>query len=327
MLNTKHTHRHADGRHDGPSAAHDSPSAFPRLLHGFTLVELLVVIAIIGILVSLLLPAIQSAREAARRTQCSNNFKQVGLALLSYESAKKELPPGTLLWAEGCSKPPKPTYGGWGGFGWGAFILPHLEENATYDKLDFKKMITEQPNFAASMQFVGAFLCPSDPTGRELSTMTLQDHPGYLPEEDCANTNMAGVADSVNWTCDGRWPGLDRDGMLFSYSHVGFKNVTDGSSHTLLVGEIISAEPGTHDSMMWITWDTLHTANGINTAVHRRPSNLWSVSEMSFSSFHPGGCHFSMADGSVRWVNETINQSTLTALTTRAKGEVYAGNE
>src|SRR6185436_3076641 len=108
---------------------------------GFTLVELLVVIAIIGILVALLLPAVQAAREAARRSQCANNFKQVGLASLNYESTKKIFPMGIEMWRtiHPCAwiSDPRNDSGTYYGFGWGTFILPYIEQTALYDSFDF----------------------------------------------------------------------------------------------------------------------------------------------------------------------------------------------
>src|SRR5205809_5891458 len=104
----------------------------------FTLIELLVVIAIIGLLVALLLPAIQAAREAARRSQCKNNLKQIGLALHNYESARRGFPPGFISNAAAINGP-----GTGPGWGWGAFILPYLEESSVFQQIDFKRNITD----------------------------------------------------------------------------------------------------------------------------------------------------------------------------------------
>jgi len=136
--------------------------------HGFTLVELLVVIAIIGILIALLLPAVQAAREAARRMQCSNNFKQAGLALHNYHSSVTSFPPGCLYTISAY-----PVSYEWS---WGAYILPYLEQQALYDIFDF-----ETPNGGGALHYalpwntpvgttmVSAFLCPSDPAGGNIN--------------------------------------------------------------------------------------------------------------------------------------------------------------
>jgi len=301
---------------------------------GFTLVELLVVIAIIGILVALLLPAIQAARESARRTQCANNFKQIGLALQNYHTAHGKFPAGMNNWVNaGCAKPSSShsTYSA--GWGWGTFILPYMEEGMIYDGFDFKSpgatiVLPQKINYVNCARFVSAYLCPTDTQGAELANMTSLQGNGSDPDEDCARTCMAGVADSVNWTCDGAYAKVDGDGMFFNASRVSFKNVTDGSSHTLLVGEVIGMGPQTYRSFMWVSWDILHTANGINTAntavYQRLLTSPWDVARMSFSSFHPGGCHFVMADGSVQFLQETIGPTVLAALTTRAKDEAIA---
>jgi prepilin-type processing-associated H-X9-DG protein len=144
---------------------------------------------------------------------------------------------------------------------------------------------------------------------------------GTHADEDCGRTNMAGVAYSSDWTCDGATATAAGDGTLFNKSRVRFKDITDGTSKTLLVGEVIGIGPQTYQGFSWITWNVLHTDNGINTAVYQRPANVWIVDEMSFSSFHPGGCYFAFADGSVHFITESISQSVLKALTTRALGE------
>jgi prepilin-type N-terminal cleavage/methylation domain-containing protein len=297
-----------------------------RRTAGFTLVELLVVIAIIGILVALLLPAVQAAREAARRSMCSNNFKQVGLGLQNYADAKKAFPPGTYLWQSNACSAPAPGVSGYRGWGWASFILPFIEEGTLYDRFDFRGRPIDVPspnvNFPVTAEFVKTFLCPSEPQGPELVFMTGGGQNGTHADEDCGNTNMAGIADSADWTCNGSEPRNDGDGMLFNNSRVRFKDVLDGTSHTLIVGEAIGLDPESHQGFPWVTWNTLHTANGINTALYQKPSNFWSVAEMSFSSHHPGGCHFVLVDGSVRFINESVSPTILKALTTRSGHEI-----
>ena len=159
--------------------------------------------------------------------------------------------------------------------------------------------------------------------------MTSGGSNGTNPNEDWGLSNMAGVADSIDWTCDGAEPRTDSDptkwrkadGMLYGSSRVKFQQIEDGSSHTLLVGEVIGIGPGTNEGFPWVTWNVLHTANPINYAVLHRPANVWRVAEMSFSSFHPGGCHFVNADGSTHFINETISPAVLAALTTRRGGD------
>ena len=126
----------------------------------FTLVELLVVIAIIGILVALLLPAVQSAREAARQTSCKNNLRQVGLAMLNYESSQRRLPPGYKFVPS--------TTGNANGFSWASWLLPYLEEGNLHDQLDFDLPVYDASHEYARTQSISLLLCPSDsisPTG------------------------------------------------------------------------------------------------------------------------------------------------------------------
>jgi prepilin-type N-terminal cleavage/methylation domain-containing protein len=301
-------------------------------LHAFTLVELLVVIAIIGILVALLLPAVQAAREAARRSQCLNNFKQVGIANHSYHDAKKHFPDGMGVWSQTypCTVPrrhPKLSAGGWWGWGWGAYILPYLEERSVSDSMDWKgDFVNPRKNFVAGGTRVQSYVCPSDIKGYELIGCCSGMSNG-APNEDFAKSNMAGVADSVDWTCDfdHSWGRLDADGAMYLLSETKISDITDGTSKTLLIGEVVGSI-GRSDNFgfYWVSWDVLHTANGINLASKIEPQRANSVDEGSFASFHPGGCFFVFCDGHGAFISQDIDQVTLASITTRAKDDPVA---
>ncbi|MEX2170101.1 MAG: DUF1559 domain-containing protein [Pirellulales bacterium] len=303
---------------------------------GFTLVELLVVIAIIGILVALLLPAVQAAREAARRSQCLNNFKQAGVGLHNHHSTHGRFPSGLENFTVGvpCSLPRSHPmlHSGTTGFGWAAYILPYLEEDTLYNQIIFKppaQMHVPKSNFAAGGTRIESFLCPSDVKGYELVACCSGMFNGGGPQEDLAKTNMAGVADSRDWTCDpGKaWGRTDADGVMFQVSNLPTTKITDGTSKTLMVGEVVGSLGASNNfGFYWITWNVLHTANGINLASKFEPQRWNSVDEGSFASFHPGGCHFVFCDGHASFLSEDIDSATLAALTTRAGAETVSND-
>ncbi|HVT30607.1 MAG TPA: DUF1559 domain-containing protein [Lacipirellulaceae bacterium] len=311
---------------------------FAERLSAFTLVELLVVIAIIGILVALLLPAVQAAREAARRAQCLNNFKQVGLGVQNYNSVHGHFPNGCENYTVGvpCSMPhndphPPSLTSGITGWGWATYILPYIEEETLYNGIIFKppaQMHVPKSNFAIGGTKIPAYLCPSDMKGFELIGCCSGMSNGGSPAEDLAKTNMAGVADSRDWTCDpGKaWPRVDADGTMYQASSLPISRITDGTSKTLMVGEVVGSL-GRSDNFgfYWVTWDILHTANGINLASKIEPQRPWSVDEGSFASFHPGGCHFVFCDGHAAFISEDIDKATLASLTTRAGDDFMSG--
>ena len=307
---------------------------FSRPLHGFTLVELLVVIAIIGILIALLLPAVQAAREAARRMQCANNFRQVGIAMHNYHAAIGNFPTGINMWTNSSSYNADKNCPGWpdgeldyhGGWSWSAFLLPYFEQGQVHEMIDFSEINYAGPkSFKAGANFVNCYLCPSDPQGRELVGCCSGKQNGATENEDLAKTNMAGVADSVDYTCGYNiFPKPDADGVLFQRSRIRVGDIADGTSNTLMVGEMIGKGPGTNIGFFYVSWNVLHTGNGINLAIRVPSSALWhNPAESGFSSYHPGGCHFLLADGSVQFLVETIDQATLAYLTTRAGGETF----
>ena len=190
----------------------------------FTLVEVLVVIAIIGVLVALLLPAVQSSRDAARRAQCANNLKQVGLALLGYEGGHKTLPPGYVSAYNATGDDTGP------GWGWCAYILPQMEETAIYRTIHFDLPI-EDPMNAARVASVPSFFCPTDDTKRVWQAKS-RDSTGKPLALICevAASNYVGMYGTSE-------PGVDGDGVFFRNSKVALKDVTDGTSKTIAVGE------------------------------------------------------------------------------------------
>src|SRR5450432_3612995 len=197
--------------------------------HGFTLVELLVVIAIIGILVALLLPAIQAAREAARRSQCSNNLKQMGLALLNYHDSKRHFPEGFSASAPFVDEDTATTPG----WCWAAEILPYCEEQALYASIRLDLPIEDPKNMAAIVNVIGPYLCPSDTGhGGDRTHITISDGFGtkLIDAAPSSYTAICGGDESAPSAETG-------EGIFFRNSHVRLADVTDGSSKTIMVAE------------------------------------------------------------------------------------------
>ena len=324
------------------SSAVTKHRASRKTARGFTLVELLVVIAIIGILIALLLPAVQAAREAARRMQCAGRFKQVGVAMHNYNAAHGRFPLGLLMWSSStpstCGSPPMDKY--YGGFSWSAYILPYIEQQQAYDWIDFEQDLSSSYGFSyfepynpnrpdkhtreAGKIRIETFLCPSGPQNGELVTCCSWDEPDT--PEDVRQTNMVGVADSEEYGCAGTvWP-LQfylADGMLAERTSSRIRDVADGTSHTLMVGEVTGGGPGSNVSRFWISWNIGDVGNGINGLFTLPGKGTIPLSHhgTDFSSYHPGGCHFLLGDGSVFFLPEDIDQGVLAALATRAGGE------
>lgn len=309
---------------------------FQRQL-GFTLVELLVVIAIIGILVALLLPAVQAAREASRRSDCQNRFRQVGIAMQGYHGNRNAFPPGCVQ-------------DGW--FSWSSFILAQIEETQLADKIDYRTLNSDytQPasNAEAGYALITTYLCPSDYQGGDFIGT------GGNAQWYARRTNMCGVADTTEFLKGPDYasssyllPFSRLNGVLGGFPTNNYKGViskgcsltkiTDGSSHTLLVGEVAGGGQGTITSgpfagsgvgygHWWSGWNILDTYDGINGPFTIPGGGTWPGFRMTgFASFHPGGCHFVLCDSSVQFLSEDIAQSVLIALTTRASSDVVEG--
>ncbi|QDV54447.1 DUF1559 domain-containing protein [Rosistilla oblonga] len=296
---------------------------------GFTLVELLVVIAIIGILVGLLLPAVQQAREAARRIQCTNQTKQIGLALHNYHDTHRSFPPGGIV-AEKVTKGVGDTWCNAGsstqGAPWTVLILPFMEEGARYDQYDFdlplsasytSQVPSSSPNRPLWYEQNANYQCPSDPSsGGDVNNLS------YF--------GVQGGGDSTTVNC---WGGNSNvffvNGILYANSSSKFRDVTDGTTNTFLVGETKYhlTEAGTV-STFYLSWASSIRLGTGGTMPHpvtlagtyepinsRIPTgsvpkgNTDSRTGYSrlFGSFHPGGCNMLMADASVNFVSETMD--------------------
>lgn len=284
---------------------------------GFTLIELLVVIAIIAVLVSLLLPAVQQAREAARRTGCKSNLKQFGIALHNYHDTHRVFPPGYLY-------KPDPQGNGMG-FGWGAMVQPFLEQTPLHKRFDWNVPIWNPADQAAREIQLPVFLCPSDPVSEGAFVEM-----GLTPERYAMGCYVA---------CFGP-PDLDadqeqRDGMFSRNSRTTAGDVTDGLSNTLAVGERQNGpfrQAGVHGmhfsyETTWMAavreWDDPTDDHGhmvlFQTA---HPPNSPLSDDRDVSAPHVGISQFLSADGSARAVSENIDFAIYSALGTRAGGEV-----
>lgn len=305
-----------------------SISPFRSRRPGFTLVELLVVIAIVGILVSLLMPAVQSAREAAHRMECQNNQRQIVLALHNYHDVYDSFPYGAQA--------------GWG-HSWTAHILPQLERHDVFDTIpwtDYGYWYGRDANSRALQEStrvqIPVFRCPSQP-GRTTENYIIRDRyvTSYL-----GNAGSDATHDSLDYrglTTDmSRSNGVLLAARMYYFSNpdtLSMADVTDGTSTTFLIGEAVHMAERTgcrycHRFYNYHPWIDSCVGSDFSQVLGScyYPPNLlngpWSQFEISFSSYHPGGCVMSQVDGSTHFIDETIDTTVWRALGSRNGQEV-----
>jgi prepilin-type N-terminal cleavage/methylation domain-containing protein/prepilin-type processing-associated H-X9-DG protein len=329
----------------------------PSRTRGFTLIELLVVIAIIAVLVALLLPAVQQAREAARRAQCKNNLKQIGLALHNYHGALQTFPPGYVDLNGNPNLTPDNDLGP--AWGWCTFLLPYMDQQNVYDRINLNQSIGTGVNAQVSLVPMPMLQCPTD---------GLQDpFPVY---DSNFSTPIANVAHSSYVACNG-WiecfggaggnpqPGPLADGLAGTFGQAGvgmfWRNskvtvakVRDGLSNTIAVGERSSNHsPSTWTGAVpggrcpaWMAvvppspyspppgppYDNADFGEALIlahcNATHLPNADFPIFDPDVFYSLHSGGCHFLFGDGSVRFISSFVNGPTYQYLSTIAGGEV-----
>lgn len=302
---------------------------------GFTLVELLVVIAIIGILVALLLPAVQAAREAARRMSCSNNMKQMGIALHNYHDTYKTLPPGKITEGNCCSAH--------SGTSWAISILPYLEQGGLSDQYDFSAS-TIMANFTAFRQTrIEAYLCPSDhfpdqlevPDSGPAPSQNAEFQPGsyrcvggrssggnnawWDNQQACGHVN----AGRTDWKGPLHWIGLPcSNGDELDVER--FATIKDGTSNTLMIGEMTTK---THLKRRTF-WAYSYTSYNSSDVIPNSATiiadydkcgsivNDINMCKRGWGSFHPGIIQWTLCDGSVRGISINVDMDILASMAT-----------
>jgi prepilin-type N-terminal cleavage/methylation domain-containing protein/prepilin-type processing-associated H-X9-DG protein len=304
-----------------------------RRVRAFTLIELLVVIAVIAVLIALLLPAVQAAREAARRTQCVNNLKQIGLAMHGYHSSQDTFPPAYITTI--VNNPSSPETGP--GWGWGVMLLSSLEQRPLYNAVNFSLQITEPGSMTARTAALSVFLCPSD-VG--IGTVVVRDGAGKVLLGDLSAGQYVASAGQLE---PGEYPDTN-NGVFYRNSRNGIRDITDGSSMTLMVGERsrnvadatwVGAVPTVQlcTNPRWAiqecgpasTMVVSHTGSAATGTIYVPNSKSSMVDD--YWSFHRGGCNFLFGDGSVRFIKESVNPNIFSYLSTRAGGEVISSDQ
>ncbi|WP_152052029.1 DUF1559 domain-containing protein [Tautonia marina] len=327
--------------------------------NGFTLIELLVVIAIIGVLIALLLPAVQAAREAARKAQCLNNLKQIGLALHNYETNHSTFPPGWTAYFEeehhhdddhdddhdghGFSgtrfKDGDDELAGWPGWAWGSMILNQVEQGPLYDAINFDLSVDLPSNVTIRLARVASFICPSD---NEVALVPVRDEGDSLTLTEVSTGNYIG-SNGI-----GEIGPEDGQGIFYMNSRTRISDIRDGTSQTIAVGErSFNLAPVTWTARTPHGWNyktppsqggdarflsyphpafsmvigTVGISDPPRTPNHPRahPEDYWSR--------HPGGVNFLFADGSVHFIRDSISQSVFLSLATRKGAEVVSADQ
>ncbi len=317
----------------------------------FTLIELLVVIAIIGVLTGLLLPAVQKVRESANRAQCTNNLKQIGLALHSYHDTNNVFPPGYLDGNTNPASTPDNDVGP--GWGWASFLLPFVEQQNVYNQINFSVGVGVGSNAAVCQLPLKIYQCPSDAYPQNFTvwpTSIVVAHGNYVGcngWEECFNNAGGGGQGGGS---DGLSGGLGQsgDGLFYRNSHNKIASVADGLSNTIVVGE----RSGNHSPSTWTgavtggrcpAWmasqppspyapppgpaydnadygEALVLAHG--NATHLPSADFPIFDPDTFYSMHtPQGANFLFGDGSVHFLSSGIDPNTYQWLCTIAGGE------
>ena len=311
----------AQNRKPNHSPVNHRRESYRNASSGFTLIELLVVIAIIAILIALLLPAVQQAREAARRAACKNNLMQLNLALVNFESQYEHLPSGSINESGPIRNEPKGNHASWI-----VAILPFIDQGPAFEKYDPSVGVYDPKNAKVRANTISTLTCPSS-SAPQTGTTAAGSIVAFNTYAACHHDSEAPID-------------VDNNGVMFLNSKVRYEEITDGSTYTIFLGEKFT-QPG---SLGWMsgTRATLRNTSGIN---QNRPARF-GVSPQpvipppdgqdggqagqqdplllvsGFGSFHVGGCHFGMGDGSVRFISANIATQLLKQLGNRADGEM-----
>ncbi len=299
----------------------------PRVLRrkpGFTLIELLVVIAIIAILVSIMLPAVQSAREAARRSRCRNNLMQFGIAFHNYSMTYEMLPPGTVNETGPIKTLPEGYH-----MSWIVQLLPMMSQQNVFEQVDFDHSVYSAENVVVRDIQFSAVSCPSDFNGRySIEGIGTVQASNYAASH---GGSKALISD-------------DNNGLLYLNSSIRFRQIRDGSSNTILAGEKINPRKG--DDLGWMS-GTVATLRNTGIGMNLSPDIISefetpddeldagikppaeeakiTIDSGGFSSRHPGGSMFLLADGSIRFLSASIDRSVYSYLGNREDRQILNG--
>jgi prepilin-type N-terminal cleavage/methylation domain-containing protein/prepilin-type processing-associated H-X9-DG protein len=332
-----------------------------RTRRGFTLIELLVVIAIIAVLIGLLVPAVQKVREAANKGQCLNNLKQMGVALHNYHSDRKVFPPGVVSqlvdtgWRMppgNCNAFPAEVGPGWSFF---AYLLPYIEQGNLHMSIRLDLPISNPANATARRTLVPTYICPSDPASQDLVNVTTcgsppvpANTPAFLTDAArCSYVGCLGGGDANNPDPNfGCYEYQPFNGVFHRNSRIRVADITDGTSHTIGIGERssdfvqgtwVGVVPGEE-----MVYNQTNPPPQFNPALGQ-PCQNWrppitavvvhgrqykpndpNGSPASFHGPHQNGCHFLFMDGSCRFIDGSISLTVFRALCTRSNGEVIS---